>query len=192
MTQVREAGLPVEFGIDGEPRELPVGIELSAYRIVQEALTNALKHAGRAHAAVRVRYGARLPRLKISDDGAGIPADVPGGGHGLAGIVSGSPCTGVSSTRPPAGTAVSRSGCCCPMTTVLIADDQALVRVGLRKILESEPQTTVTGEASDGQDAVAAARRLRPDVVLMDIRMPVLTASKPPGGSCGLSPPPGC
>jgi len=60
------------------------------------------------------------------------------------------------------------------MTTLLIADDQALVRVGLRKILESEPGTTVAGEARDGQDAVAAARRLRPDVVLMDIRMPVL------------------
>ncbi len=60
------------------------------------------------------------------------------------------------------------------MTTVLIADDQALVRVGLGKILESEPETTVVGEASNGQDAVAATRRLRPDVVLMDIRMPVL------------------
>ncbi len=60
------------------------------------------------------------------------------------------------------------------MTTVLIADDQGLVRVGLRKILDSEPGTTVVGEASDGQDAIASARRLRPDVVLMDIRMPVL------------------
>ncbi|MGI8421457.1 MAG: response regulator [Gaiellaceae bacterium] len=60
------------------------------------------------------------------------------------------------------------------MTTVLIADDQALVRVGLRKILENEPEVAVVGEAGDGEDAVAAARRLRPEVVLMDIRMPVL------------------
>jgi DNA-binding NarL/FixJ family response regulator len=60
------------------------------------------------------------------------------------------------------------------MTSVLIADDQALVRVGLRKILDAEPETDVVGEAGHGEDAVAEARRLRPDVVLMDIRMPVL------------------
>jgi DNA-binding NarL/FixJ family response regulator len=60
------------------------------------------------------------------------------------------------------------------MTSVLIADDQALVRVGLRKIFESEPDMTVVGEANDGEQAVAAAIRLRPDVTVMDIRMPVL------------------
>ena len=60
------------------------------------------------------------------------------------------------------------------MTSVLIADDQELVRVGLRKILENDPQTTVAGEVNNGEDAVSAATRLRPDVVLMDIRMPVL------------------
>jgi DNA-binding NarL/FixJ family response regulator len=60
------------------------------------------------------------------------------------------------------------------MTSLLIADDQALVRVGLRKILENQSEMTVVGEAGDGEDAVNAARRLRPDLVLMDIRMPVL------------------
>jgi DNA-binding NarL/FixJ family response regulator len=60
------------------------------------------------------------------------------------------------------------------MTSVLIADDQALVRVGLRKVLESEPELTVVGEAVDGEDATTAAGKLGPDVVLMDIRMPVL------------------
>jgi DNA-binding NarL/FixJ family response regulator len=60
------------------------------------------------------------------------------------------------------------------MTSVLIADDQALVRVGLRKILENDPRAEVAGEAADGEEAVEAAARLAPDVVLMDIRMPVL------------------
>ena len=60
------------------------------------------------------------------------------------------------------------------MTTVLIADDQALVRVGLRKILETDPETSVVAEANDGHEAVAAVDRCRPDVVLMDIRMPGL------------------
>src|SRR5207244_6443844 len=74
VTQVREAGLPVELHVDGERRTLPVGIELSAYRIVQEALTNALKHAGEAHARVNVRYGADSHDLEIVDDGAGVAA----------------------------------------------------------------------------------------------------------------------
>jgi DNA-binding NarL/FixJ family response regulator len=60
------------------------------------------------------------------------------------------------------------------MTSVLIADDQALVRMGLRKVFETEPDMTVAGEAADGEEAVAAVRRLRPDVILMDIRMPAL------------------
>jgi signal transduction histidine kinase len=85
--QVREAGLPVELTVEGEPRDLPAGIELSAYRIVQEALTNALKHAGEAHAQVSVRYGADSLELEILDDGGGGASDgATRGGHGLVGM----------------------------------------------------------------------------------------------------------
>jgi len=85
--QVREAGLPVELAIEGDKRPLPVGIELSAYRIVQEALTNALKHAGNATALVHVRYGDDTLELEIIDDGPGTAAPIAtGGGHGLTGM----------------------------------------------------------------------------------------------------------
>ena len=60
------------------------------------------------------------------------------------------------------------------MTSVLVADDQDLVRAGLRTILERRDGIDVLGEAADGREAVREARRLRPDVVLMDVRMPVL------------------
>jgi signal transduction histidine kinase len=86
VTQVREAGLPVELRVEGERRALPAGVELSAYRIVQEALTNALKHAGDARAEVHVRYGADSLELEIVDDGAATAEDAPTGGHGLVGM----------------------------------------------------------------------------------------------------------
>jgi signal transduction histidine kinase len=86
VTQLREAGLPVELHVEGERRELPVGIELSAYRIVQEALTNALKHAGEAKASVSIRYGTDSLELEIADDGTGASMPVPSGGHGLVGM----------------------------------------------------------------------------------------------------------
>jgi signal transduction histidine kinase len=87
VAQVSDAGLPVELHVEGERRDLPVGIELSAYRIVQEALTNALKHAGDAHASVLIRYGADSLELEIVDEGTGEPqAPVSRGGHGLVGM----------------------------------------------------------------------------------------------------------
>jgi signal transduction histidine kinase len=86
VTQVREAGLPVELHVEGYRRELPAGIELSAYRIVQEALTNALKYAGNATAEVLVRYGPDALELEISDNGPGSAATATAGGHGLVGM----------------------------------------------------------------------------------------------------------
>jgi len=84
--QLSDAGLPVELHVEGEPTELPVGIDLSAYRIVQEALTNALKHAGDARASVDIRYGADSLELEIADDGAGVATPTESGGHGLVGM----------------------------------------------------------------------------------------------------------
>jgi len=86
VQQVREAGLPVELSIEGEPRTLPPGVDLSAYRIVQEALTNALKHAGPARAHVTLRYAPDELELEIADDGAGSSSRAHGGGHGLVGM----------------------------------------------------------------------------------------------------------
>jgi signal transduction histidine kinase len=86
IAQLRDAGLPVNLAIEGDPRPLPVGIELSAHRIVQEALTNVVKHANGAEATVRVRYGPDELELEISDCG-GRPMDASlSGGHGLVGM----------------------------------------------------------------------------------------------------------
>ncbi|MFI0481331.1 sensor histidine kinase [Actinomadura sp. 9N215] len=91
----RAAGLPVRLEIAGEPLDLPGGVELSAYRIIEEALTNALKHAGATLATVRLRYGGADLEVRVHDDGTG-PGDPgtrdpgsggPGsGGHGLVGM----------------------------------------------------------------------------------------------------------
>ena len=82
---VRAAGLPVELAVEGEPHELAPGVDLAAYRVVQEALTNALKHAGPAHAWVDVSWGSDELALKISNDGRG-DGDGTGGGQGLDGM----------------------------------------------------------------------------------------------------------
>ena len=86
VEQLRDTGLAVEVAVEGEPRPLPPGVDLAAYRIVQEALTNVLKHAGPARARVALRYGDRELGLEITDDGSGTSANGDGGGHGLVGM----------------------------------------------------------------------------------------------------------
>jgi len=87
VRQVNEAGLPVELSVIGEPRTLPEGVGLCAYRIVQEALTNTLKHADATGARVNVRYAADALELQVVDDGrATSVANGEAGGHGLIGM----------------------------------------------------------------------------------------------------------
>jgi signal transduction histidine kinase len=88
--RARAAGLHVELRVSGEPIALPPGIDLTAYRIVQEGLTNTLKHAGEAHATVTVAYEPNELVLSIEDDGEGqrdgYDLSEAGGGHGLVGM----------------------------------------------------------------------------------------------------------
>jgi signal transduction histidine kinase len=93
VEQVRRAGLPVTVETSGDPVGLPAGVDLCAYRIVQEGLTNALKHAGEARAAVTVRYGPRELEVEIRDERApdarvGATERLVAGaaGHGLLGM----------------------------------------------------------------------------------------------------------
>jgi signal transduction histidine kinase len=85
VQHTRDRGLPVELRVEGEPLQLPAGVDLTAYRLVQEGLTNAIKHARARRAEVLVRYGDGHVEVMVSDDGRG-GGDGDGGGHGLVGM----------------------------------------------------------------------------------------------------------
>jgi signal transduction histidine kinase len=86
VEQVRDAGLPVVLKVDGEPRGLDPGVALTVYRIAQEALTNALKHAGPATAEVRLRFGVYWLTVEVDDTGRGPAPGRTTLGHGLVGM----------------------------------------------------------------------------------------------------------
>ena len=183
VERAREAGLPVTLEVNGERRLLSPGAELAVYRVVQEALTNAVKHAGGATTEVRLdvargrargeRRRSRRRRREPAAPGrrarthgharadAGVRrrrADGPARRRGLRGRRA------AAARAPDGGGVVS--------VRVLIVDDFELVREGIRMGLEMEPAVEIVGEAGDGVTAVAEAERLHPDVVLMDVRMP--------------------
>ncbi len=83
LDQVRAGGLKITYGTGGAPRALPLDMEAAAYRIVQEALTNVVKHATAEHVDVQVTFGAECLELTVLDDGRGPQG---GGGHGLLGL----------------------------------------------------------------------------------------------------------
>ncbi len=85
--RLRQAKLEVDVDVEGEPRPLPRSLDVSAYRIVQEALTNTLKHGAASSAVVRVRYRAKVIEVDVVDDGHGDGHEpAPGSGHGLIGM----------------------------------------------------------------------------------------------------------
>jgi signal transduction histidine kinase len=87
VARVNQAGLPVDVRVDGSrPRDLSPGLDLTAYRIIQEALTNTLKHANGAKAEVHIEYGAHDLRVEVVDSGGTLLADRGGSGRGLLGM----------------------------------------------------------------------------------------------------------
>jgi signal transduction histidine kinase len=85
-TRLASTGLPVRVEVTGQPRPLPVAVDLAAYRVVQEALTNVLRHAGSANATVVIGYADTEVTVEVTDTGQGAAGTGAGAGHGLAGM----------------------------------------------------------------------------------------------------------
>jgi DNA-binding NarL/FixJ family response regulator/signal transduction histidine kinase len=180
VTHTRDAGLPVEVEVHGTARELPAGVDLAAYWIVQEALTNARKHAGPAHITVRVGYRDDSLRVTVDDD-APDPVVTTRAATGWPGCANALPPSAAACKPDPAPAADSPSPHRCPPTARSTARPGDPRRAGRRpkpgprripRLLNAEPDVTVVGEATDGGDALRATRDTVPDIVLMDIRMP--------------------
>ena len=197
--RARTAGFAVSVAAEGAARPLPAGVDAAAYRIVQEALTNAVRHSGGRVASVLLRYSGDDLVIEVSDDGGGAGAGGRGGarapraprdrGTGSPGWPSGRGRSAARSTRGPGRAAGSWCSRGCQgdrgdrddrgdrggaVIRVALADDQALVRSGFAALLDAEDDISVVGSAADGFEAVRLARDTRPDVLLMDIRMPGL------------------
>ncbi|MDQ4055582.1 MAG: sensor histidine kinase, partial [Actinomycetota bacterium] len=86
VDRVRATGLAVDLAVEGDVRPLPAGLELTGYRIVQEAITNVLKHAGATTVDVRVRYQPDSLDIDVRDHGRGSASAATNGGHGLVGM----------------------------------------------------------------------------------------------------------
>ena len=152
--------------------------EVVIYRIAQESLTNAVRHASPKAIEIALRRDADGIELTVGDDGVGYVAGRLSQG-GVLGMRERALSIGAQlriDARPgAAGTLVTLRLPGAPMTRVLLADDHALVRHGLRMILDAEPDFEVVAEASDGQEAVAMGLRDQIELALLDVAMPRLT-----------------
>ena len=172
VEDMRAAGLSIELELHDKP--VPEVVGGAAYRIVQESLTNVVRHAGpQASARVRVAASDGVVEIEVVRRRPGRRAGRARGQrhdrHARARRGARRQLQRGQRARrrlPGPGPAAGA------MTRVVLVDDQALVRGGLRALLDAEPDLEVVGEAADGEAAVTAVTATKPDVVLMDIRMP--------------------
>ena len=179
IEESRAAGMRITAAIELGDAAPPAAVGRTAYRIAQEGLTNARKHAPGAavtldgRRARRAGCTSRCAASRAVAVGAG-PA-LPGAGTGLIGLAERVSLAGgeLEHGVDPDGAFVLRARLPA-MIRVLLVDDDALVRSGLRMMLAGAGEIEVVGEAADGREVLGAVDRHRPDVVLMDIRMPQL------------------
>ena len=178
-------GIPVSVRASGQPPELPPSAVSDLYRVLQEGLANVYKHAEATRADVRLSHAGGSVTLDIVDDGRGFDLDAARGrGHGLSNLQQRAERLGgdlAVETAPGRGTPAHADGArerdhreltmAAASIRVMIVDDHEVVRVGLRSLLEMEPDIRVVAEAADGDQATAEARVAAPSVVLMDVRM---------------------
>jgi hypothetical protein len=164
---VRDAGLPVTVRIEGRPLELPAGVDLAAYRVIQEGLTNSLKHAGAAEADVVV--ATRTPPWNSSSamTAAGRSRVTVPAGEWWACVSESCPRRIHAKRRPtrrrfPHHRPPPGNGGLEMTIRVLLADDERLIRTGFRMILRDEPDIEVVSEAADGTEVVKIAADVNP------------------------------
>ena len=179
------AGMHVDYEVNGSPRPLPKLVDGSAFRIIQESLTNVAKHAVNAHTQIRVRFEPETLRLEVSDHGdAGRDERSRSIRHGPTRRRRDAR-TGLGARRshrsrsprpgrlPRRGRAAARSAVTMSRPIrVQIVDDDVATRVGLRAIMTAEDDIEVVGESSSAEEACRNVERFAPDVVLMDVQLP--------------------
>ena len=151
--------------------------ELVVYRVAQEALTNVVRHADARHASVTLAQTERGVTLEIADDGRGYETAAARGRRRPARNARARAADRRAARRHRRAAGHHGPAGDRPMTgaRVLIADDHVLVRHGLRRIIEAEPDFTVIAEAGDGAHAVEAVHAHPVDLAVLDVSMPVLT-----------------
>jgi DNA-binding NarL/FixJ family response regulator/signal transduction histidine kinase len=202
-TDQRRAGLPCRMIVSGAQRPLAADVQLALLRVAQEAIANARKHANCSRVEVQLDFGENAVTLSIADDGQGFdPARFPSeptvnGGFGLSSMTerirqfggqleirseTGAGTTIVATVSYPAQDASPRPRSTplprpTPVETrfrIVVVDDHPAVRAGLAALLEAQPDMAVVGQASDGEEALRIVAALRPEVALIDLRLPTL------------------
>ena len=172
-----DTGVACQVTVTGAETDLGTDGLLTLYRVAQEALTNIRKHARPGRVEIRLAYEPSGTRLAIEDFSkpGELPAQGSGTGYGLTGMRERAELLGGTLAAGPTGSGflveLRVPGLPAPIRVVL-ADDQRVVREGLGTLLGLLKGIKVVGTAADGNEALALAIKLRPDVVLMDLRMP--------------------